>query len=107
MNALKANATRMLREADEWRRSDSPWADGGSKRYLWTDAIVFKRQSIMWNLIRVTCFQVSTTSISFTRLLPQAVLYRHQKLPEKSFFKTGGLGCVLLRAEAFAPGWNT
>ena len=42
MNALKANMTRMLREADEWRRSDSPWADGGSKCYLWTDDRVQK-----------------------------------------------------------------
>ena len=38
LNALKANATRELREKNQWRRSDSPWADGGSKRYLWTQA---------------------------------------------------------------------
>src|SRR5260370_17837380 len=37
LNALKANATREMRDADEWRRSDSPWADSGSKRYLWTE----------------------------------------------------------------------
>ena len=35
--ALKANATRKLREADCWRSKESPWADRGSKKYLWTD----------------------------------------------------------------------
>ena len=35
--ALKANATRKLREAACWKSNDSPWADGGSRRYLWTD----------------------------------------------------------------------
>ena len=37
LNALKANATRALREVNLWPRSDSPWSDGGSKRYLWTE----------------------------------------------------------------------
>jgi REP element-mobilizing transposase RayT len=37
IGALKANATRALRETDQWDRFDSPWADGGSKRYLWTE----------------------------------------------------------------------
>ena len=35
--ALKANATRALRETNQWDRADSPWADGGSRRYLWTE----------------------------------------------------------------------
>lgn len=35
--AFKASATRKLREANCWKRDDSPWADRGSKRYLWTD----------------------------------------------------------------------
>src|SRR6267142_2550832 len=37
LTAFKANATRKLREAGCWNSSDSPWADRGSKRYLWTD----------------------------------------------------------------------
>lgn len=37
LNALKANATRELRAMGLWRRNGSPWADGGSKRYLWTE----------------------------------------------------------------------
>jgi len=34
--AFKANATRQMREAGCWRYSHSPWADKGSRRYLWT-----------------------------------------------------------------------
>jgi len=46
LNALKANATRKLREAGYCRNPESPWAEKGSKRYLWTeqdviDAIVY------------------------------------------------------------------
>ena len=37
LSALKANATRKLREAGCWNSEDSPWADRGSKRYLWTE----------------------------------------------------------------------
>jgi REP element-mobilizing transposase RayT len=37
LSALKANATRKLREAGCWTSSDSPWTDKGSKRYLWTE----------------------------------------------------------------------
>ena len=37
LTALKANATRKLREAGCWKRNDSPWADRGSKKYLWTE----------------------------------------------------------------------
>ena len=37
LGAFKANATRMMREADQWRSERSPWARNGSKRYLWTE----------------------------------------------------------------------
>jgi REP element-mobilizing transposase RayT len=36
LSALKANATRCMREAGCWTNDYSPWATGGSKRYLWT-----------------------------------------------------------------------
>ena len=35
--AFKANATGRLRKAGCWESDDSPWAKGGSKRYLWTE----------------------------------------------------------------------
>jgi REP element-mobilizing transposase RayT len=37
LNAFKANATRQLRQAGQWLHSRSPWSDGGSKRYVWTE----------------------------------------------------------------------
>lgn len=37
LNALKSHATRDLREHHQWTLSNSPWADRGSKRYLWTE----------------------------------------------------------------------
>jgi len=37
MTALKANATRAMRDAGCWRSDLSPWARGGSTKYLWTD----------------------------------------------------------------------
>ena len=37
MTALKANATRKMREANCWNSDQSPWAHRGSKRYLWTE----------------------------------------------------------------------
>ena len=36
LNALKANATRALREAGLYLSDQTPWADKGSKRWLWT-----------------------------------------------------------------------
>ena len=36
LRALKANATRKLREAGCWQSSRTPWARKGSKRRLWT-----------------------------------------------------------------------
>lgn len=38
--ALKANATRKLREAGCWRSGKSPWVDKGSMKYLWTESDV-------------------------------------------------------------------
>src|SRR5882672_7806744 len=35
--ALKANATRSMRTEGCWDSDLSPWAQGGSKRYLWTE----------------------------------------------------------------------
>src|SRR5262245_55981417 len=37
LNALKANATRELREAGCWEYKHSPWADRGSKVWLWNE----------------------------------------------------------------------
>jgi len=37
INALKANATRVMKETGCWRESASPWVRGGSKKYLWTE----------------------------------------------------------------------
>ena len=40
LNAFKANATRKMRETGCWKRETSPWADKGSKRYLWNERSV-------------------------------------------------------------------
>ena len=37
LRALKANATRNMRQAGCWTSCDTPWAQKGSKRWLWTD----------------------------------------------------------------------
>jgi len=37
LSALKASATRSMREAGCWTSSLSPWAARGSKKYLWTE----------------------------------------------------------------------
>ncbi len=37
LNAFKANATRKMRESGCWQSERSPWADKGSKRYLWNE----------------------------------------------------------------------
>lgn len=34
---LKAYSTRALRSEGLWKHAHSPWTDGGSKRYLWTE----------------------------------------------------------------------
>ena len=46
LTAIKAKATRKLREAGYCRNDESPWAKRGSKKYLWTeqdviDAVVY------------------------------------------------------------------
>jgi REP element-mobilizing transposase RayT len=38
--ALKANATRQMREDGVWAGDHSPWIERGSKRYLWKDSSV-------------------------------------------------------------------
>jgi len=37
LSALKANATRLMREAGLWTNELSPWEFRGSKKYLWDD----------------------------------------------------------------------
>ena len=37
MSALKANATRAMREAGVWTSELSPWEFRGSKKYLWDE----------------------------------------------------------------------
>ncbi len=46
LNALKGNATRVMREGGCWESELTPWAKRGSKRYLWKtrdvqDAVVY------------------------------------------------------------------
>jgi REP element-mobilizing transposase RayT len=40
LNALKANATKWMRQDGVWAESYSPWADKGSVRYLWNERSV-------------------------------------------------------------------
>jgi REP element-mobilizing transposase RayT len=37
LNAFKAYATRQMRRDGNWQETHSPWADKGSKRYLWNE----------------------------------------------------------------------
>src|SRR5437660_843950 len=37
LNAFKANATRRMRKSGVWKSTMSPWADKGSKGYLWNE----------------------------------------------------------------------
>ena len=37
VSALKANATRAMKEAEIWTSELSPWSFGGSRKYLWND----------------------------------------------------------------------
>ncbi len=37
LNALKANATRSMKDGGCWRSDQSPWTYRGSKKYLWTE----------------------------------------------------------------------
>lgn len=40
LGALKANATRQMREDGVWRQEHSPWAEKGSRRKLWNERSV-------------------------------------------------------------------
>ena len=40
LNALKANATRRMKQDGRWVQAHSPWADKGSVRYLWNERSV-------------------------------------------------------------------
>lgn len=42
LNALKANATRLMRERKTWLLDTSPWVDKGSTRYLWNEKSVIR-----------------------------------------------------------------
>ena len=42
LSAFKANATRQMRQDGCWRQESSPWAEKGSKRYLWNEQSVAK-----------------------------------------------------------------
>jgi REP element-mobilizing transposase RayT len=37
LSALKANATRQMREDSCWSSNETPWVDKGSVRYLWNE----------------------------------------------------------------------
>ena len=37
LSAFKANATRIMKEKACWTNEYSPWSEGGSMRYLWTE----------------------------------------------------------------------
>ncbi len=37
LNAFKSNASRQMRQDGCWQPNYSPWADKGSKRYLWNE----------------------------------------------------------------------
>jgi len=41
LNAFKAYGTRKLRERGLWEHFHSPWAERGSKRWLWTEMSIF------------------------------------------------------------------
>jgi REP element-mobilizing transposase RayT len=49
MHALKSNATRCMRADGNWGEEFSPWADGGSKRYLWNENSVAAAMNYVLN----------------------------------------------------------
>ena len=49
LNAMKANATRKLRENGLWDSNRSPWSARGSKRYLWNEKSVFHASDYVLN----------------------------------------------------------
>lgn len=49
LNAFKSNSTRMMRELGCWQSDRSPWADKGSKRWLWTEKNIFDAVNYVLN----------------------------------------------------------
>ena len=49
LSAFKANATRQMREDGAWQNESSPWAEKGSKRYLWTEQSIAKAMAYVIN----------------------------------------------------------
>jgi REP element-mobilizing transposase RayT len=47
--ALKANATRLMRENGCWSSPETPWVAKGSGRYLWTEASVARAVDYVLN----------------------------------------------------------
>jgi REP element-mobilizing transposase RayT len=47
--ALKANATRQLREDRLWLQEHTPWADKGSKRNLWNEKSIWEACNYVTN----------------------------------------------------------
>ncbi|MFN0140925.1 MAG: transposase [Pyrinomonadaceae bacterium] len=47
--AIKANATRQLRENGLWSHKHTPWADKGSKRNLWNEKSVWQACNYVTN----------------------------------------------------------
>src|SRR3989442_14891113 len=46
LSAMKANATRALRESGLWTSDLSPWEFRGSKKYLWSEKAIDGRNHI-------------------------------------------------------------
>jgi len=49
LNAFKANATRVMRQAGCWTSNRTPWADKGSERWLWTEKHVYDAVNYVLN----------------------------------------------------------
>ena len=49
LSAFKANAIRQMREEGAWQKESSPWAEKGSKRYLWTEQSIAKAMEYVMN----------------------------------------------------------
>ncbi|MCC6327114.1 MAG: transposase [Acidobacteria bacterium] len=49
LSAIKANATRVMREDGCWLSPETPWVDKGSRRYLWNDESVARAVDYVLN----------------------------------------------------------
>jgi REP element-mobilizing transposase RayT len=49
LNALKANATRQMRQDGVWDFHHTPWVKKGSKRYLWNERSVARAIDYVMN----------------------------------------------------------